>query len=118
LLPAGVPRRLLVLRAHIAAFLDGAPLRFLGIVLAVALGFRLVIGALAEEHPAAPAEGNVAEVTTAEVATAPASREAPAPPSVAGGMGEGEQSAAEGRPAPAPREKPRRHGRRAPHPAR
>jgi hypothetical protein len=41
-----VPRGLLRLRERVAAFLSGAPLLFIGIVIAVALCFRAGIGAI------------------------------------------------------------------------
>ncbi len=44
LVPAGVPRRLSRLKRRIGAIVSEGPLLFLGVVLAVALLFRIVVG--------------------------------------------------------------------------
>ena len=94
-LPAGVPPGLTRLRAHIAAFFAGAPLLFLGVVLGIAVVFRLAVGAVkpavaAEEAlpvaaPTSSAAARPEPRPAAEVGespssgTSPARREAPPP---------------------------------------
>ena len=55
LLPAGVPRSLRHLPRRIAGVFEGAPVLFLGVVLGIALVFRLGIGLLRPEPTAEPA---------------------------------------------------------------
>jgi len=65
LLPAGVPRSLRHLPRRIAGIFEGAPVLFLGVVLGIALVFRLGIGLL---RPA-PADAPEASATMTAPAT-------------------------------------------------
>jgi hypothetical protein len=102
ILPAGVPRGLSRLRLRIGHFFGEAPILFIGLVVGIAVVFRLGLGvvkpSVAEEEPA-PAPLNPV-VHTQPRAFAPA-----ATTTVAG-------ATAEPDPTKVPRLKPRTHGKR------
>jgi len=129
LLPAGLPRSFIRMRHRIAAFLGEAPILFVGVVLGVAVLFRLAIDvvrpASADAEPETPAPSGAALHEPPRIAAAEGSAQRSSPPPAAptatspstrgsplgtsavapGGIPRGPLAAP-------PRRKPRTHGRR------
>lgn len=128
LLPAGLPRGFVRMRHRIAAFLGEAPLLFVGVVIGIAVLFRLAIGIVrpaaadAETEAAAPSGAvhepprlAAAEGSAPRPSPPPAAPTATSPPprgSPLGRAGVAPGDTRRGPQAAPPRRKPRTHGRR------
>lgn len=132
MLPAGVPGRFVQVRHRMAAFLHDAPLLFIGVVIAIAVLFRVTVGAIrsasaepetsAIGSPVAASKGALHEPSTARSAVGPLSPGAPTSPATTADPTRSETASTTvraGGPLPRrghdgspPRKKPRTHGRR------